>query len=189
MQLSDPPSGTTTRRNADGSRVVLQNPKFWILQQSSVEWSMGQCLQTLVAARLRGDSDHNPREGVTKDLLPDDGVRDKQRFAARRHKVNYHPAVAPTQHTRGNLDNPIKGGRVANRPNAFRKVPFMRSEVHRSPERTRQRLELLWMVRSTEALRVPRAVEVIAYVSVPIPIASRHHDEILAFLGTPDPQR
>jgi hypothetical protein len=114
--------------------------------------------------RLRADSDHYPREGVTKDFFLND-IRPRHGLAAWLYKVNYNSAVVRTQHTRRNFDDSSKGGLVANCPDAFRTVPHGKPEVFRSLEFSRQRLAFLRKVRSAVALHVQRTAEVITCVS------------------------
>jgi hypothetical protein len=106
------------------------------------------------------DSDHDPWRDVTKDFLPSDtmGKRPIYRLAAWLYKVNYNLAIARPQYTRRNFDNPREGGRVANRPGAFRTMPHIRPEVLCPPKHTCQRLALLRTKLVVEALLVQRAV-------------------------------
>jgi hypothetical protein len=108
--------------------------------------------------RLRADSDHNPRKGVAKDFLPNDGVKERHRLAAWFYKANYNVAVAWPQHSRRNFDNSRKVGRIANRPDAFRPVPHIHPEMLCSAERARQRLALWQPELAVAALAVERAV-------------------------------
>jgi hypothetical protein len=145
-----------------------------------------------VARRSRADSDHNPREEITKDFLPDDmDERPRHRFAAWFYEVNYNHAVARSYYTRRNFDNPREGGGIANRPNGFWCMPAIRPKGLGSGKRTCQGLSLLRRTHLliVEGLRVKRAVEVVTCVRVPTVIAARHHNEKFALWGSPDPQR
>ena len=139
---------------------------------------------------MRTDSDHNPWKRVAEDFLLNDAtIWDRvDRLAARLYEVDRNPAVAWPQHTRSNFDNSRKSGRIANRPDAPWAVSRKNAKVFCSQERAyqglacRRRTELVAV-----ALRVQRAVEVIARVRVPMPISPWHHDEDLALPRTPDP--
>ena len=83
-----------------------------------------------------------------------------------------------------------KGSRVTNRANGFGTVAGVRSDVHCSTERARQRLTPLRRSKlSAEALGVESAVVVVALVRVPISICARNHYIDISLLRTPNPQR
>lgn len=113
--------------------------------------------------------------------------RPRDRRGAGLYEINGNGTIHRAQDTGRNFDNARKGSRVANRTNPFWTVPSVRAEVLCSAERV-QRLALLRAMFVAKALRVKRAVEMIAGVWVPSAIRPRHHDENLSFLRTPHPQ-
>ena len=80
------------------------------------------------------DSDHDPRDNVAKNLLLHDGRKPLQRLAAWFYQVYNYIAVTRSQDAGRNLDNTIKGGRVADRSDASRPMASKRPEVHGFPE-------------------------------------------------------
>src|SRR5262245_52280117 len=135
---------------------------------------------------LRAHPDHNPWNGVSENFFLYD-VSPIEWLAAWLDKVNHDTAVARPQHARRNFDHSGKVGRIANRPDAFRRVSHICPKVRCSPKRARQRLQFVRLGFTAEALHVPRPVEVIACVNVPAWIVTRHHDEEFTLPGTPDP--
>jgi hypothetical protein len=136
------------------------------------------------------DSDHNPRQRVFEGLPSDFDKGPSYWLAIRLYKVNYNGAISRPKDTGLDFENAGKGDRVANCPNAFRTVPTVRSQVLCSSEwASHQWLELFLQADAAITLRVKRSVEMIANVSVPAPISTRHHDEKFAFRRTSDPQR
>src|SRR5882762_5231164 len=89
--------------------------------------------------------DHDPRKRVTKDLPGDNpGEKDLSRLMAGLHEVDRDAAVTRPQHAVSDPDNPGEGRRIADRPNTFRAVAEVRTEVLASMKYPRQRLALVW---------------------------------------------
>ena len=80
------------------------------------------------------DSDYSPRQGVFEGLPSDFDKGPSYWLAIRLYEVNYNGAIARPQDTGLDFENAGKGDRVANRRNAFRTVPTVRSEVLCSSE-------------------------------------------------------
>lgn len=141
--------------------------------------------------RLRcANSENKPRHPLFEVPMLNNSAsteRPRDRRRAGLYEINGNGTIHRAQDTGRNFDNARKDSRVANRTNPFWTVPSVRAEVLCSAQRV-QRLALLRAMFVAKALRVKRAVEMIAGVWVPSAIRPRHHDENLSFLRTPHPQ-
>src|SRR5712692_6198015 len=94
---------------------------------------------------MRSHCNHDPRKHITKDLPGDNpGPRENlEQLMAWLHKVDRDAAMARPQHAGSDPDNPGEGRRIADRPDAFRAVAIVRTEVFTSTKHSGQWLAFL----------------------------------------------